>query len=398
MKSENDVKRRILIYKATAEISSDVVIAQMENDALTEYQKLSEKNESHLGDIRLGKISKIQKNLQAAFVDIGEEKLAFLPLKQEQLDQYKNGQEVIVELKKAAVGNKGMAVTDQFSLRSQHVVLSFGNTLIGVSKKIESEEERRRLKSIGHSFDHPEGVGFVLRTESEGCAEGLLKEEANELIRAFTRLLEKAKYSRVGETLYKDESSLSNELWKIPSLSSDDEIIVEDQEIYSQLIEEIRVKHLQPAFTIRLYEGNGFSLSALYKVESQLEEACRKRVNLSGGILSGGYLFIEETEALNVIDVNSGKDLTGKNKEAAVTAFNIACCGVIARQIRLRNLSGIIIIDFIDMEKEENKKAVMEAMEKAMSSDPRVHTIVDFTKLNLLEMTRARKGLSLSGK
>lgn len=393
------MRRKILIYPADiSDQSDDLVLAVLENEALVSFKKILSEKEDHLGDIRLGKIARIQKNLSAAFVDIGEEKQAFLPLTEEKLDQYKNGQEIIVELKKAAVGNKGMAVTDQFSLRSAHVVLSHGNTLIGVSKKIVSEKERIRLKSIGYQLPRPENVGYVLRTESNGCSEEVLHAEAVKLLQVYERILDKARFSRVGETLYRAESSLSAALMEISSLSDQDEIMIEGKEILRRMTDELMVKGVQLPCSIRSYEPNGFSLSALYKVETQLEEAMRKRVNLSGGILHGGYLFIEETEALCVIDVNSGKELSGNSKEEAVTAFNAACCEPIARQIRLRNLSGIILIDFIDMELEEDRAFVLETMKQAMSQDTRVHTVVDFTKLNLLEMTRARKGLSLSGK
>lgn len=393
------IRRKILIYPAEiSDQSNDLVLAVLENDALVSFKKLLTEKEDHLGDIRLGKIARIQKNLSAAFVDIGEEKQAFLPLTEEKLDQYKNGQEIIVELKKAAVGNKGIAVTDQFSLRSDHVVLSHGNTLIGVSKKIVSEKERTRLKSIGYQLPRPENVGYVLRTESNGCSEEVLHAEAGKLLQVYERILDKARFSRVGETLYRAESSLSAALMEISSLADQDEILIEGKDILRRLTDELMVKGVQLPCSIRSYEPNGFSLSALYKVETQLEEALRKRVNLSGGILHGGYLFIEETEALCVIDVNSGKELSGNSKEEAVTAFNAACCEPIARQIRLRNLSGIILIDFIDMEKEEDRAFVLETMKQAMKHDTRVHTVVDFTKLNLLEMTRARKGLSLSGK
>lgn len=393
-------KIRLLLYKESEEAASPVAFALLCGDSLTEYHRFpsvdsSSINASSIGELRLGRITQVQKNLCAAFVDIGCEKQAFLPMREEELSSFKNGDEIIVEIKKEPYGNKGATVTHHFSIRGDSVVLSYGNTLLGVSKKITDEKERVRLKQIASTFPKADNIGYVLRTESRLMPQEALQKEASLLLDTYATLTEKARYSRVGALLWANAMPVADRILQIPDESLK-EILIDDRNLYSFIEEILLRKSPSRAQKMRLYEKSGhLSMASVYRIQSQLQDAVRKRVNLSGS-LSGGYLFIEQTEALCAIDVNTGKEISGKNKEDAVTAFNQSVCSEIARQIRLRNLSGMILIDFIDMEREENRRKVLAAMEDAMKEDPREHHILDFTALHLMELTRARRGTILS--
>ncbi|MCF0136480.1 MAG: ribonuclease E/G [Lachnospiraceae bacterium] len=373
-----------------------VAIARLQEGSLLEYRLIGPSSEPLPGEIRLGRILKVQKALSAAFVDIGSSKHAFLPLNADELPAFRSGMELPVEVQKATYENKGASVTHRISFRTDHVVLSRGETRTGVSKKIEDPGERSRLKDIGKSFPSPEDAGYVLRTESADISREQLLSEAVSLRKLYKETLSKALYSPVGTVLYTNDSPLLSAILEWPAEPLK-EILAEDRDLYSELLTSLETVSPQRAALLqdRSSDKGDFPISSVYRIPSQLEEALHRRVNLSGP-LSGGYLFIEETAACCVIDVNTGKELSGEDKEESVTAFNCLCAKEIARQICLRNLSGVILIDFVDMNKQEDRLAVIRSLVEALAGDQRKSTIYGFTATNMLEMTRARKGKTLS--
>ena len=290
-----------------------------------------------------------------------------------------------------AIGEKGVVITDHLSLTGQYVVLTPDNPKLGVSSKITEETERQRLREIGKTFPEAEEIGYILRTESQGQREAVLRREAEKLYELFGKLQSRAKYSRIGETLYSAGTGLGKLILGFP-VDQIEKIVIDDAYLMTRLQEELMIQRPALEGKFQLYQDAKWPVMDLYKISSQLQKAMQKRVMLQ----DGGYLFIEETEALAVIDVNTGKSIRGQLKEEAITAFNLKTVPVIVQQILLRNLAGIIVIDFIDMKKNEHQKQVLDALTEEFKKDRRKTQIFGFTRLELVEISRERKGLPLS--
>lgn len=362
-------------------------------DELLEYYEYRHSDRKILGDIRLGQVREVVPGLSAVFFNVGEARPAFMPVSQEEIAGYKPGQEVLVQLQKEALGEKGMVVSDHLSFTGRYVVLTPSNPTIGVSGKITDAAERKRLKSVGETFPQPDTpIGYILRTESQGKPEELLRQEAASLYGLYHKVSSRAKYSRIGETVYSAGSPVSSLILSLPAARLE-KIVVDDAYLLTQLEEELAFQRPELTGRFTLYRDTNWNLLDFYKISSRLEKAMQKRILLPGG----GYLFVEETEALSVIDVNTGKSIRGHQKEAAITAFNLKIIPYIVQQILLRNLSGIIVIDFIDMKEQKHREQVLKALEEEFAAkDRRKADILGFTRLGLVEIARERKGLPLS--
>lgn len=373
--------------------------ALLQEDELIEYYEYNPTDKEILGDIRLAQVREVMPGLSAVFMNAGEKRPAFLPVSTEVLAAYRPGQELLVQIQKAAVGEKGIEVTDRLSFTGRYTVLTPSNPAIGVSGKINDLQERRRLKAIGEGFVRtpvdPQSsrmVGYVLRTESQGIPAEILQEESRRLYELYKNVVSRARYSRVGETVYSAGSALGKLLLSLPS-SQLERIVVDDAGLLTSVEEEVLLQRPELQGCFKLYRDPAWNILDLYRISGQLTKAAQKRVLLPGG----GYLFIEETEALSVIDVNTGKSVHGHHKEETLAEFNLKAIPWIVRQIILRNLSGIIIIDFIDMKQEQHQKQVLEALEQQFAAwDRRKTQIMGFTRLGLVEISRERKGLPLS--
>lgn len=361
------------------------------NDTLMEYYEFSENDREILGDIRLGQVREVVPGINAVFMNVGENRPGFMPVDKGRISDYKPGQEFLVQIQKAAIGEKGVVVTDHLSLTGQYVVLTPDNPKLGVSSKITEETERQRLREIGKTFPETEEIGYILRTESQGQREAVLRREAEKLYELFGKLQSRAKYSRIGETLYSAGTGLGKLILGFP-VDQIEKIVIDDAYLMTRLQEELMIQRPALEGKFQLYQDAKWPVMDLYKISSQLQKAMQKRVMLQ----DGGYLFIEETEALAVIDVNTGKSIRGQMKEEAITAFNLKTVPVIVQQILLRNLAGIIVIDFIDMKKNEHQKQVLDALTEEFKKDRRKTQIFGFTRLELVEISRERKGLPLS--
>ena len=378
---------QLIVSQASEKIQAGVLL----DDTLMEYYEFSQKDREILGDIRLGQVREVVPGINAVFINLGENRPGFMPVDKGRISDYKPGQELLVQIQKAAIGEKGVVVTDHLSLTGQYVVLTPDNSKLGVSSKINDDQERMRLREIGAAFPKAGEYGYILRTESQGQEAQVLQREAGKLYELLCKLQSRAKYSRIGETIYSAGTGLGKLVLSFPT-DRIDTIVIDDAYLLTQLQEEILIQRPALEGKFQLYRDAKWPIMDLYKVSSQLQKAMQKRVMLQ----EGGYLFVEETEALTVIDINTGKSIRGQMKEEAITAFNLKAVPVIVQQILLRNLSGIIVIDFIDMKKSEHQKQVLYALNAEFKKDRRKTQILGFTRLELVEISRERKGLPLS--
>lgn len=386
-----DKKNQLLIMKE----NSIVYSLYLEQKELIQVNaELVSENTALLGNIYIGKVKNIVKNINAAFVEIEGGRMCYLPLAKPQYPIYCNGvsrdkicmgDEIMVQIEKENVKTKAPTVTCNLNITGKYAVLTHGITKIGVSAKIKEKEERERLKQIfaGHQSRQ---YGFVIRTNSEGVDEERILREVEELKAIYHRIITQAihftRFSLV-------EKGLPNYLSDIRDYNQFqlDEIITDNQEIYEE-IQRFLTKFQPEDFTkLRFYQDDRISMKNLYSIETKLKRSMQKRVWLK----SGGYLVIEPTEALTVIDINTGKAVKGrKNEQETFFQINMEAAEEIAKQMRLRNMSGIILIDFIDLAEEERRSLLMDHLRKLFAKDPVKTSLIDMTKLNLIEVTRKK--------
>lgn len=378
---------RLIVSQAAEKVQAGLLL----DDVLMEYYEFPQADREILGDIRLGQVREVVPGINAVFINVGENRPGFMSVDKDRISKYKPGQELLVQIQKAAVGEKGVVVTDHLSLTGQYVVSTPDIPKVGVSAKITDDTERERLRSIGLNFPKAGENGYILRTESFGQEEAVLLREAEKLYSLLGKIQSRAKYSRIGETIYSAGTGLGKLLLNLPAAQLE-KIIIDDAYLLNQIEEEILIQRPALEGKFELYRDVKWPIMDLYKISSQLHKAMQKRVMLQ----DGGYLFIEETEALAVIDINTGKSIRGQLKEEAITAFNLKTVPVIVQQILLRNLAGIIVIDFIDMKKSEHQRQVLQALQEEFKKDRRKTQIYGFTRLELVEISRERKGPSLS--
>ncbi len=340
-------------------------------------------DEPEVGDIYVGKVQNIVQNINAAFVEIKKDVVCYLSLAECGTRKIKCGDELVVQVKKAAVKTKQAVLTLYPEIAGQYCVVSTRNTAKGISKKIQDETVIERLQTILDEFAGEE-YGIVLRTNAEFAESEQIIEECQSLL---TQLHDKMTHSRYKTcfSLLRKEDSFYLKYIRSCRLEEIERIITDEREIYEEL---------QPVYgdKIVLYQDESYSLDKLLGLSSKLKKAFDKRVWLK----SGGNLMIEPTEALTVIDVNTGKAIDGKrNKETTFFKINCEAAAEAARQIRVRNISGIILIDFIDMQQKKHQNELMGLLRKELKKDKTRTALVDITKLGLVEITRMKKNKPL---
>ncbi len=352
------------------------------------YEVFSEEIESIRGNIYLGRVEKIVPALDAAFVNIGKGKNAFLRLKdltKTYVDiilggrKITEGDKIIVQVKKDAVGNKGPQVTTKLSLAGHFLVFFPLSKAKGISKKIVDKGERSRLKGILKDL-LKEGYGVVLRTASEGVGESEIRKEYEDIKREWEDILRKFRRSRKPKILREEPETLDFILRERLD-GSVDEIVVNDLEAFEKISSYITGMSKKPL--VKLVQGDVFEEFDIYE---KLKELNSKVIELE----NGGSIVIEVTEAMTVIDVNSSAYTEARNQRELSLNTNLEAAKEICRQIRLRNIGGIIIIDFITMENENDRRQVLETLKRELSKDKAKTEVLGFTKLGLLEMTRKR--------
>lgn len=365
-----------------------------EKDELVQINVESEEKESILGNIYLGKVKNIVKNIDAAFVEIENKQMCYLSLSANESPIFANskntnkinvGDTLVVQVSKEDVKTKAPVVTANINFTGKYIVLTHGKTGIGISGKIKSEEERERLKNIIRPFSG-ESYGWIVRTNAEGALQEQILQEINTLKALYENILQfgvqKSRFSKLYEAPAGFLCDIRNE--RAESLN---EIITDDKKIFKKMQEYLNCYQKEDLEKLRFYEDESYPLEKLYGIESKLEKALQKNVWLK----SGGTLVIEPTEALTVIDVNTGKAVKGNKKmQETFLKVNLEAAEEIAKQIRLRNLSGIIVIDFIGLDAKEDEKLLLKKLEDCLERDLVKTVLVDITPLGLVEITRKK--------
>lgn len=372
------------------------IVGIVEEGKLVEYYYQDSDRGFILGNIYRAKVKDTLKGMEAAFVDIGREKNAFLYIKdalnREQIiskkdyklrDIIKSGEDIIVQVIKEEVGTKGAKVTTHISIPGRNLILTPYVNKVNVSKKIRGKPEINRLKDIMNNIIR-DGMGVILRTASYGTSKNTLEKEYDRLVSIFKNIERQRNFLPVPKLLHSDLDIVYKILRE--AYKEKMEIIVNDKEIYNNT-----VSHFDYIENKNIIYDPDFSSDYNRRIQKDLNEAIKRSVELK----SGGYIVIDETEALTVIDVNTGKNIGNLSLEDTVLKTNLDATEEIARQIRLRDIGGIIIIDFIDMNDEKHLDMVVSRLEEEFKKDRNKPNIVDVTKLTLVEVTRKRKRNSL---
>lgn len=401
---ESKLKREILINSNPFETR----IAVLENGKVVELFIESRDTEKIAGNIYKGRVSNINVGTQVAFVDIGLNKDAFLNLENVDIVEYdehegslskyiykspiqdllKVGQEVLVQILKEPTSNKGPLSTMNLSFPGRYVVLMPFIDHIGVSKKITNEKERERLKLIGRRI-LPGKMGIIFRTAAEGIDEKEIKEDLSLLLRLWNKVEQRSKRLPSPSIVYKD---LSLTFKVIRDLLDDtvDKILIDNKEELHDILETCDFLSPLQRASFELYEET-VPIFEKFGIETEIQQALASKVWLD----NGAYIIFEKTEAMVTVDVNSGRFGKGSGIEDTIFQVNLEAAKEIARQIRLRNLSGIIVIDFIDMQDPKNKQKVLKTLIEGFKGDRNKPYVYDFSELGLVQMTRKRTSASL---
>ena len=380
-------------------IANKIVIAERDNiAAVIEKGKVAEfyvhRGEIILGDVYLAQVENILPSIEAAFVNVGSDKMGFLHAqdvmgKGALQDKLKPKQKIVVQVVKEPVGHKGPRVTTEISLPGRFLVLMPNEAGINVSKKITSAKERARLKSIVNLLK-PVGVGVIVRTEAEGQTEADIQEDLEILLEKWNNIITSAESMTPPSLLYRDQDLLYRVIREACNEETQ-EIVVDTAFALNRVQNILQNWHMNKNINVTLYKGSEPLLVAM-DIHKEIKAALQMKVNLP----SGGYLFIQTTEALTVIDVNSGKFTNSATQDETILKTNIEAVHEIARQLRLRNIGGMIIIDFIDMTNRVDKLAMMEELELAVEADKAKPQVGQLSDLGLVEMTRHRQGQAIS--
>ena len=383
-------------------------VALVENGVLQEVLIERTRRRGLVGNIYKGRVSRVLPGMQAAFIDIGLERAAFLhasdiattvdaedadvqPRQTENITALLHeGQEIMVQVIKDPLGTKGARLTTHITVPSRYLVLLPGERNIGVSTKIEEEAERRRLRDIVSGYvGESEERGYIVRTVAEGVDEAALNTDREYLDRLWESIENTYRTAPPGSIVYED---LPLALRTLRDFVGDEveKVRVDSRESYQKL------KEFAQQFVPRLHERLEYypgerPIFDLYGIEDEIDRAIERKVMLK----SGGHLVIDQTEAMTTIDVNTGAYVGNRNLEETIFKTNLEAAQAIARQLRLRNLGGIIIIDFIDMQEAEHKRQVLHALEKSLERDHARSHITEVSSLGLVEMTRKRTRESL---
>ncbi len=377
-------------------------VAVIENGVLQELVIERNSQRGLVGNIYKGEVCRVLPGMQAAFVDIGLTRAAFLHIgdfcqqetekkNSENIEDYLfTGKQIVVQVIKDPIGSKGARLTTEVSIPSRYQVYMPLAQKVGISQRIEADQERARLKACLEAFkeEHKSG-GFIARTAAECVEESILITDMMFLFKLWNSIAEKVKIANVKTLIHRD---LPLSVRTLRDLYRDgiEKVRVDSRETFihlTQFAEEF-VPEIVPV--IEHYSGER-PVFDIYNVEDEIEKALERKVNLK----SGGHLVFDQTESMTTVDVNTGAYVGGRNLEETIFKTNLEAAQSIARQLRLRNLGGIIIIDFIDMQSEDHKQQVLYALEKNLEKDHAKTKITEVSVLGLVEMTRKRTRESL---
>lgn len=378
-------------------------VALLEDKELVEIYVERPHHERLVGNIYRGRVSSVLPGMQAAFIDIGYEKNAFLYVgdaivqkefveEDEVYQDFKGynieellrpGQEITVQVIKEPIGTKGPRVTTHITLPGRQLVLLPNADYVGISRRIEEENERSRLKKMAEKLK-PKGMGLIVRTAYEGRNSEDFSNDLNFLLKLWEKIKQKEKGGPTPRCIHKDLSLIYRAVRDMFTWSTD-KFIINDRQEYAKVLE--LVEMISPAMKLRVeYFSKNIDLFEYYQIEPKISKALARKIWLK----CGGYIVIDLTEALTVIDVNTGKYVGGSNLEETVLKTNIEAAKEIAKQLRLRDIGGIIVIDFIDMKEYSHQQAVLDTLKQALRKDRTKTTVVGMTGLGLIEMTRKK--------
>ena len=395
-------------------------LALLEAGQVVEVYVERRKHAILVGNIYKGKVLRILPGMRSAFVDIGLEKAAFLyvaDIRTDIMEDYAlmfedenfsgldflhgksrhemqieellhEGQEILVQVSKNPIGSKGARVTSYITLPGRYLVLMPNLEHVGISRRISDEQERLRLKDIVEDI-RPMGFGLIVRTASEGASREELQKDLEFLMRLWGSIIKKNEKSGAPALIHGDLDLVLRSIRDLMG-SGADEMVLDSPHKYLEVKNFIQNYFPKLLDKISLYDGDE-PLFESYGIEADISRALGRRVWLK----SGGYIVMDQTEAMSVIDVNTGKYVGKEDLEDTILRTNLEAVKEIAYQIRLRNLGGIIIVDFIDMEQPENRQKVFAALQDAMKKDRTRSTISQITELGLIQMTRKRVRESL---
>ena len=411
------MEKELIINSAPTEVE----IALLEEGKLVELHNQKTNNNFLVGDIFIGRVIKLMPGLNAAFIDIGHKKEAFLhytdlgpklrslikfansaasgSLNAHRLDNFKiepeiiktgkidqvlnKRQPILVQILKEPISTKGPRLSCEITIPGRYLVLTPFNDVVAVSKKIGNGDERKRLKSLIESIK-PKNFGVIVRTAAEGKKVQDLHEELALMMGKWEDIFNQLKGSRPPAKLLSELDKTSSILRDILS-DSFNRIVVNDKQLYGNIRQFLNNIAPDKVNIVSNYNKSKPVFDA-YGVTRQIKSSFGKTATMS----SGAYIVIESTEAMHVVDVNSGHKMSSKNQEEAVLHVNMEAAEEIARQMRLRDIGGLIIIDFIDMRNNDHKKALYKAMRDAMRKDRAQHTILPLSKFGLMQITRQR--------
>lgn len=378
-------------------------ISIVENDRLVEYYREDNSKAKLLGNVYRGRVVNVLQGMEAAFVDIGVGRNAYLFIKdalnKEQLysnekytidDVVKKGDELIVQVIKEPLENKGPKVTTHISIPGRNMVLTPYSNKVNVSKKIKDKDEIHRLRSLGHRV-MKDKMGMIFRTVSNGRSDDILESEYEKLVEIHREIEGERNFLPTPKLIYR-ELDLIDQIIRDYFNIQTTKIIVNDKEIYQYIIKQHDL--LEVDFQNSIKYDSQYDMDYHMNIQIDMKEALSRRVQLP----SGGYIVIDETEALTAIDVNTGRYVGTLTLEDTILRTNIEASIEIARQLRLRDIGGIIIIDFIDMKKREFVDIVMGKLEDAFKKDKNKPYVVDITKLSLVEVIRKKNRPTLDTK
>lgn len=380
------------------------MVALVENGKLVEKYEEKQNQKRLEGNIYLGKVENVLVGMQAAFIDIGVEKNTFIHIKDiipkasnetgnknEALSKYdiknyiRTGMPILVQVKKDSTNKKGAKVSTHITIPGRFVVLMPNSEFITISKKVEKDKERKRLTEAASTI-LPKGFGLIIRTSAKGKEKELIQKDIEKVLKQYNNIIQKAQtLSKTNNfkpvALYENNGIIEKILTDI--IDQDlEKIITNNSEINKYVQDFLKDTGLEKKVKLELKQNE--NVLNIYDIQEQIEKANNRKVWLK----CGGFIAIDKTEALTAIDVNSGKYIGNKDLEQTVFTVNREATIEIAKQLRLRDIGGIIIIDYIDMEKAETKQKILEILEEHIKKDRSKVQIVGFTPLDLLEVTR----------
>ncbi len=379
-------------------------IALLEDGRVEAFHLQSIMHTQTRGNIYKGRVVAVEPSLQAAFVDIGEEKNGFLPLndihpeyytdpalrdkrpKDLRIDQVlKRGQEVLVQVVKEATGNKGANMTTFLSLPGRFLVLMPGSDSAGISKKIGDDKQRDKLRKIMQSLEIPEGIGYIVRTASQGLTKSALSQDLKYLLNLWEEIREKGRKARKPGLIHREQNSIARFL-RDHYTQNIQEIVVDNEDAFRQVTEFLELIPANRKKTKARLHKDSRPIFNYYGIEKQIEQIYQPQVPLP----SGGSIVITPTEALVAIDVNSGSTDRGGDFEESIFQANLEAAEELARQLRLRDLGGLIVVDFIDMRDNAHKRAVERRLKACLKRDKAKSDTGPISKFGLLQISRQK--------